>query len=125
MKILPVGGELFLRTDVRADRHYGSNRLFSQFCETHENSNSKELFGNSLHITLTVVATIHSAKFSPLKFIRIKLLSFPTGAGDSPILQKVEICSVEHPVSYLMGVWGSGLKRPSLRAGHTPPMIIS
>ena len=65
MKILPVGAELFLRTDGQTDRHDDSNRRFSQFCESREYSNSKKLCGNSLHITFTVVATVHSAKFFP------------------------------------------------------------
>jgi hypothetical protein len=70
------------------------------------------------------VVTVHSAKSFLIKY-RIKLLSFPVGAGYSPILQKFEIYSIEHPVSYLIDVWGSGVKRPALRAGHIPPMIMS
>jgi hypothetical protein len=71
------------------------------------------------------VAKVHSEESFPIKFIRITLIPFPTGAGDSSILQKDEICSVDHPVYYLMGVWGSGVKWPALRADHTPPMIMS
>jgi len=77
-----------------------------------------------LHITLTAVAKVRSAESFPIKFIRIELHPFPTGAGDFSILQKDEICCVDHPVSYLMGVWGSGVKWPALRADHILPMIM-
>jgi hypothetical protein len=67
------------------------------------------------------VAKVQSAKYFPIKFITIKLLPFPTGAGDSSILQNVDLCSTDHTFCYLVGVWGCGLKRPALGADHTPP----
>jgi hypothetical protein len=101
MKILPVGAELLLRTDGQTDmttlivafRNFAkavsipTPKTLRQFLAHHFNSRGQ--------------STVHSAKSFPIKFIRIKLLPFPTGAGDSSILQKVELCSVDQPFSHL------------------------
>jgi hypothetical protein len=93
----PSSGSRVVPADGWTDRHNEFNPRFSQFCEGTEDSNAQNPATIPCSSLLTVVAKVRSAKFYPIKFIRIKLLSFPTGAGDSYILQNVDICSVVHP----------------------------
>jgi hypothetical protein len=87
MRILPVGAELFLR----ADGQTAMTTLivaFRNFAKAERIPIPKTL-RHSLARHLNSRGQTFSAESFPIKFIRIKILPFPTGAGDSSVFQKM------------------------------------